>query len=83
MNINEKYFKRNYIMITVGKLIKELQQFDPNMEVIIPEKYYEDKSITFTSEFEISESSFFDPSVEGEESWAVELVPPRFYEDEE
>lgn len=70
-------------MMTVGELIKELQQFDPNMEVIIPEKVYEDKSIDFTSHFEVIETSFFDPSVEGEEVWAVELVPPSIYEDEE
>lgn len=70
-------------MMTVGELIKELQQFDPNMEVIIPEKVYEDKSIDFTSDFEVNETSFFDPLVEGEEAWAVELIPPRIYEDEE
>jgi hypothetical protein len=70
-------------MMTVSKLIEQLQEFDPNMEVIIPEKVYEDKSIDFTSDFEVNETSFFDPSVEGEEVWAVELVPPKIYEDEE
>ncbi len=69
--------------MTVSKLIEQLQEFDPNMEVIIPEKVYEDKSIDFTSDFEVNETSFFDPSVEGEEVWAVELVPPKIYEDEE
>jgi hypothetical protein len=71
-------------MITVGELIKELQEFDPNMEVIVPEEITRD-CITFTSEFEVHETSYFDPSVEGEEGWSVQICPSRaaLFDDED
>ena len=64
-------------MATVGELIKELQQFDPNMEVFVPEEITKD-CITYTSEFHVNETSCFDPSVEGEETWHVQICPPMW-----
>jgi hypothetical protein len=64
-------------MITVSKLIEQLQQFDPNMEVVVPMAITKD-CIDFTSEFDVDETSCLDLSVEGEETWHVQICPPRW-----
>lgn len=65
-------------MTTVGELIKELQQFDPDMEVDIPVAFNKHfKEIDFTTEFNVDQTCCYDPSLKDGELWVIQICPDR------